>query len=74
MLTVFGMMTRHEWYQNDSYVTISVFIKNAKKELVDINITEKAVRNLLRLVVQQRRSGRRYVQQFNTRSPPVCFL
>ena len=34
---------RHEWYQNDSYVTISVFIKNAKKESVDINITEKAV-------------------------------
>ncbi|KAF9949290.1 Protein SGT1 A [Mortierella alpina] len=34
---------RHEWYQNDSYVTISVFIRNAKKELVDINITEKAL-------------------------------
>ncbi|KAF9319987.1 hypothetical protein BG003_007513, partial [Podila horticola] len=34
---------RHEWYQNDSYVTISVFIKNAKKESVDINITEKAL-------------------------------
>ncbi|KAG0086669.1 Suppressor of G2 allele of SKP1 [Podila epicladia] len=31
------------WYQNDSYVTISVFIKNAKKESVDINITEKAL-------------------------------
>lgn len=35
---------RHEWYQNDSYVTISVFIKNVKKESVDINITENAVR------------------------------
>ncbi|KAI9239297.1 MAG: SGS domain-containing protein [Podila humilis] len=34
---------RHEWYQNDSYVTISVFIKSAKKESVDINITEKAL-------------------------------
>ncbi|KAF9187142.1 Protein SGT1 A [Haplosporangium sp. Z 767] len=34
---------RHEWYQNDSYVTISVFIKNAKKESVEVNITERAV-------------------------------
>ncbi|KAF9095201.1 Suppressor of G2 allele of SKP1 [Mortierella sp. AD031] len=34
---------RHEWYQNDSYVTISVFIKNAKKESVDVNITENAL-------------------------------
>ncbi|KAF9145962.1 Protein SGT1 A [Linnemannia schmuckeri] len=34
---------RHEWYQNDSYVTISVFIKNVKKESVDINITENAL-------------------------------
>ncbi|KAF8941266.1 SGS domain-containing protein [Dissophora ornata] len=34
---------RHEWYQNDAYVTISVFIKNAKKESVDINITDKAL-------------------------------
>ncbi|KAF9399187.1 hypothetical protein BGZ94_005792, partial [Podila epigama] len=33
----------HEWYQNDSYVTISVFIKNVKKDAVDINITEKAL-------------------------------
>ncbi|KAI1317193.1 Protein SGT1 A [Mortierella claussenii] len=34
---------RHEWYQNDTYVTISVFIKNAKKEAVDVNITENAL-------------------------------
>ncbi|KAG0053401.1 Suppressor of G2 allele of SKP1 [Gryganskiella cystojenkinii] len=34
---------RHEWYQNDSHVTISVFIKNVKKESVDINITENAL-------------------------------
>ncbi|KAF9918320.1 Protein SGT1 A [Lobosporangium transversale] len=34
---------RHEWYQNDTYVTISVFIKNVKKESVDINITENAL-------------------------------
>ncbi|KAK3815783.1 MAG: SGS domain-containing protein [Linnemannia elongata] len=34
---------RHEWYQNDSYVTISVFIKNVKKDSVDINITENAL-------------------------------
>ncbi|KAG0365027.1 SGS domain-containing protein [Gamsiella multidivaricata] len=34
---------RHEWYQNDGFVTISVFIKNVKKESVDINITDKAL-------------------------------
>ncbi|KAG0232582.1 Protein SGT1 A [Actinomortierella wolfii] len=34
---------RHEWYQNDSYVTISVFIKNAKKENVDVQMTERTV-------------------------------
>ncbi|KAG0373090.1 Protein SGT1 A [Mortierella sp. AD032] len=34
---------RHEWYQNDSYVTISVFIKNVKKESVNINITDNAL-------------------------------
>ncbi|KAF9360098.1 Protein SGT1 A [Mortierella sp. AD094] len=34
---------RHEWYQNDTYVTISVFIKNVKNESVDINITDNAL-------------------------------
>ncbi|KAF9931312.1 Protein SGT1 A [Linnemannia zychae] len=34
---------RHEWYQNDSHVTISVFIKNVKKESVDVNITDRAL-------------------------------
>ncbi|KAF9979078.1 Protein SGT1 A [Actinomortierella ambigua] len=34
---------RHEWYQNDSFVTISVFIKNAKKDSVDVQITERAL-------------------------------
>ena len=44
VLLFFFRYNRHEWYQNDSYVTISVFIKNVKKESVDINITENAVR------------------------------
>ncbi|KAG0035767.1 Protein SGT1 A [Podila clonocystis] len=34
---------RHEWYQNDTYVTISVFIKNTKKENVDIIFTNNAL-------------------------------
>ncbi|GJJ77819.1 suppressor of G2 allele of SKP1 [Entomortierella parvispora] len=34
---------RHEWYQNDEYVTISVFIKNVKQDAVDINFTEDAL-------------------------------
>ncbi|KAF9585267.1 Protein SGT1 A, partial [Lunasporangiospora selenospora] len=33
---------RHEWYQNDEYVTISVFIKSVKKDAVDINFTDNA--------------------------------
>ncbi|KAI1316385.1 Suppressor of G2 allele of SKP1 [Mortierella claussenii] len=42
-LTPVAHRVRHEWYQNDTFVTISVFIKNAKKDTVDINITEKAL-------------------------------
>ncbi|KAF9931518.1 Protein SGT1 A [Mortierella alpina] len=42
-LTPVTHRVRHEWYQNDAFVTISVFIKNAKKEAVDINITENAL-------------------------------
>ncbi|KAG0366268.1 SGS domain-containing protein [Gamsiella multidivaricata] len=42
-LTPAAHRVRHEWYQNDTFVTISVFIKNTKKEAVDINITEKAL-------------------------------
>ncbi|KAF9324878.1 Protein SGT1 A, partial [Podila minutissima] len=34
---------RHEWYQNDTYVTIGVFIKNTKKENVDIIFTDNAL-------------------------------
>ncbi|KAF9111181.1 Protein SGT1 A [Mortierella sp. AM989] len=34
---------RHEWYQNDTYVTINIFIKNIKNDSVDINITENAL-------------------------------
>ncbi|KAF9996735.1 hypothetical protein BGZ80_007176, partial [Entomortierella chlamydospora] len=34
---------RHEWYQNDSFVTVTVFIKNVKKDTVEINITDRAL-------------------------------
>lgn len=34
---------RHEWYQNDTFVTISVFIKNVKKDAVEIIFTDKAL-------------------------------
>jgi len=34
---------RHEWYQTNSHVFISVFIKNVKNENANINITEKNV-------------------------------
>ncbi|CAG8493547.1 12722_t:CDS:2 [Ambispora leptoticha] len=34
---------RHEWYQNENYVNISIFIKNVKKETVKIDVNERLV-------------------------------
>eukprot|EP01104_Vermistella_antarctica_P008970 TRINITY_DN2296_c3_g2_i1.p1 TRINITY_DN2296_c3_g2~~TRINITY_DN2296_c3_g2_i1.p1 ORF type:complete len:380 (+),score=131.00 TRINITY_DN2296_c3_g2_i1:38-1177(+) len=34
---------RHEWYQSDSYVTISLFAKGIKKEALTVNITDNNV-------------------------------
>ncbi|RIA84788.1 SGS domain-containing protein [Glomus cerebriforme] len=34
---------RHEWYQNENFVIISIFIKNVKKETVDVYMTEKSL-------------------------------
>ncbi|EXX63482.1 Sgt1p [Rhizophagus irregularis DAOM 197198w] len=34
---------RHEWYQNDNFVIVSIFIKNVKKETVDVYMTEKSL-------------------------------
>jgi len=34
---------RHEWFQTDSFVTISYFIKNAPSELVVVDFTEKSL-------------------------------
>jgi len=34
---------RHEWFQNDNYVTISIFIKNAKSDAVSINIDNESL-------------------------------
>ncbi|RUS17539.1 SGT1-2 [Endogone sp. FLAS-F59071] len=34
---------RHEWFQNDTYVTVSIFMKNVKKENVDIHFTDRAL-------------------------------
>ncbi|KAF8936617.1 Protein SGT1 A [Dissophora ornata] len=42
-LTPSAHRVRHEWFQSETYVTISVFIKNAKKDAVDVNITENAL-------------------------------
>ncbi|KAG0210416.1 Protein SGT1 A [Mortierella sp. GBA30] len=42
-LTPAAHRVRHEWYQNNAFVTISVFIKNAKRETVDVNVTENAL-------------------------------
>ncbi|KAG0341788.1 Protein SGT1 A [Podila humilis] len=42
-LTPVAHRVRHEWYQNDAYVTISVFIKNCKNESVEIIFTDNAL-------------------------------
>ncbi|KAF9106578.1 Protein SGT1 A [Mortierella sp. AM989] len=42
-LTPAAHRVRHEWYQNDSFVTVTVFIKNVKKDTAEINITDKAL-------------------------------
>ncbi|KAF9962358.1 Cochaperone protein [Modicella reniformis] len=34
---------RHEWYQNDGFVTITIFIKNVKKDAAEINFTDNAL-------------------------------
>ncbi|KAF9096088.1 Protein SGT1 A [Mortierella sp. AD031] len=42
-LTPAAHRVRHEWYQNDTFVTISVFIKNVKKDAVEIIFTDNAL-------------------------------
>ncbi|CAG8567113.1 24603_t:CDS:2 [Dentiscutata erythropus] len=34
---------RHEWYQNENFVVISIFIKNVKKETVDVYFADRSV-------------------------------
>ncbi|KAG9066151.1 Protein SGT1 A [Linnemannia hyalina] len=42
-LTPAAHRVRHEWYQNDTFVTISVFIKNVKKDAAEIIFTDQAL-------------------------------
>ncbi|KAF9924250.1 Protein SGT1 A [Linnemannia zychae] len=42
-LTPIAHRVRHEWYQNDTFVTISVFIKNVKKDAVEVIFTDSAL-------------------------------
>ena len=37
------MIIRHEWFQNDAFVTIEVFIKNIKKDAVELGFFDKSV-------------------------------
>ncbi|TPX32660.1 hypothetical protein SeMB42_g07594 [Synchytrium endobioticum] len=34
---------RHEWFQNENFVTITIFIKNLKNDAVNIQFAEKAI-------------------------------
>jgi hypothetical protein len=48
----------HEWYQNDNFVIISIFIKNLKKEHIEVQFTEKSVSlNLCVLLVCELKDG-----------------
>lgn len=39
------MLTRrHEWFQSANAVEIGIFVKNVKKEQVELNVQEKSVR------------------------------
>ncbi|KAJ3207735.1 Suppressor of G2 allele of SKP1 [Clydaea vesicula] len=49
---IFPSRIRHEWYQDDNFVTISVFIKNVKKDTVTIDFTENSLSLLIKLPTQ----------------------
>jgi suppressor of G2 allele of SKP1 len=34
---------RHEWFQSEEYMTVSVFIKNVKQEMVEVGFSERAL-------------------------------
>ena len=38
---------RHEWYQNNSHVIVTIFAKSVKKENLEVNIHNKSVSLLL---------------------------
>ncbi|KAI8149610.1 SGS domain-containing protein [Fennellomyces sp. T-0311] len=38
-----GVRARHEWFQNDAFVTVEVFIKNVKKDTVDLGFFDKSL-------------------------------
>jgi len=40
---------RHEWFQNENYVTISVFIKNVKSENVTVDLEDRALSLTIKL-------------------------
>jgi suppressor of G2 allele of SKP1 len=50
--TVFSRIKSHEWFQTETHVTVSVFIKNVKKENVTVEIEPRAVRTSLFLSCQ----------------------
>lgn len=40
---VLNTTARHEWFQNENYITIEVFVKKAKQEDTTVDIFEKSV-------------------------------
>ncbi|CAG8443173.1 15485_t:CDS:2 [Cetraspora pellucida] len=42
---------RHEWYQNENFVIISIFIKNVKQETVDVYYADRSIDPLAHEIV-----------------------
>ncbi|KAI8808900.1 hypothetical protein BJ742DRAFT_806819 [Cladochytrium replicatum] len=40
---------RHEWFQNDNFVTVSVFVKNVKSDTVEVQLTDSSISLTIKL-------------------------
>eukprot|EP01134_Creolimax_fragrantissima_P002016 CFRG2016T1 len=57
---------RHEWYQSESQVIVSIFVKNTKEEDVQVELTSRSASVTIKLP-----SGSQYILDLNTFGPIV---
>ncbi|KAJ3212959.1 hypothetical protein HDU67_003489 [Dinochytrium kinnereticum] len=57
---------RHEWFQNENFVTVSVFIKNTKKEDVSIDYSPRAISVTVKLA-----SGSDFMLELDPLAHPI---